>query len=114
MSEDAKNYISAYNTTGKTIVYIAEPVLTSVSNVKGGVKVIWAKSNGAAKYRVFRKTGSGSWKKIADITSTSYIDKSVKSGTQYSYAVRCLSKDSKSYTSAYDTRGKTIIHKTIK
>ena len=107
LSADGKSYTSAYNTAGKTITYVAAPAISSVSNTANGVTVKWAKVAGAAKYRVFRKTGSGGWTKVGDTTGTSLTDKSAKSGTTYTYTVRCLSADSKSYTSSYDATGKT-------
>ena len=103
------NTISGYNPSGKTITYVAVPKLSSVSNVFGGVSVSWGKVTGAAKYRVYRKSGSGSWAKVGDTTSTSFTDKTAKSGTKYSYTVRCL--DSAGNTvSSYDSTGLSITY----
>ena len=107
LSSDAKYFTSSYNSTGVSAKYIATPKLTSVANTSSGVKLSWNSSKGAAKYRVFYKTASG-WKKIADITSTSYTWKGAKSGTTYTFTVRCVSSDSKSFTSGYDSTGKTL------
>ena len=108
LSSDGSFYTSGYDSAGKTVTYIAAPAL-SVSNVNGGVKISWGKVNGAAKYRVFRKTGSGGWGKVADTTALTYTDKSGKVGTKYIYTVRCITSDGKSYTSAYDSTGKAIV-----
>jgi fibronectin type 3 domain-containing protein len=108
ITADGKSTTSGYDTTGKSIKYIAAPKLSSISNGAKGVTVKWSASKGAVKYRVYRKTGSGSWKKLADTTSTSYTDKTAKAGTTYSYTVRCITADGKSATSGYDTTGKTI------
>ena len=95
---------------------LKKPVLSSVSNVNSGVKVVWNKVAGAAKYRVFRKTYNtgtkkwSSWSKISDTTAVNYTDKAVKNGTKYIYTARCISADGKKYTSSYDTTGKTIIY----
>jgi fibronectin type 3 domain-containing protein len=97
-----------YNTTGKKITYIAAPKLSSVSNGAKGVTIKWSASKGAVKYRVFRKTGSGGWGKIGETTSTSYTDTTAKAGTTYTYTVRCITANGKSYTSGYDGTGKTI------
>ncbi len=110
ISSDGKTYTSPYN-NGKTITYIAAPTLKSVAKVTGGVKLTWAKSTGAVKYRVFRKTGSGNWQKLGDTTAVTWTDKTVKSGTKYSYTVRCITSDGKSFTSAYNTAGLTITYK---
>ena len=110
LSTDGKSFTSAYNSTGMSIIYIAAPVLSGISLVYGGVKITWKASGGAAKYRVFRKTSSGSWTKVADTTETSYTDKTAVSGTSYTYTVRCLSGDAKSFTSAYNSTGKSITY----
>ena len=99
---------SAYNTSGKSITFLAPPAISGLANTASGVSVSWNKVAGAAKYRVFYKTGSGGWKKLADTTSTSYTWKKGKSGTTYSFTVRCIDAKGKSYTSDYDPNGRTI------
>ena len=108
LSSDSKSFTSSYDSTGKSIVYIAAPKLSTVENVATGVKITWAESAGAAKYRVYYKVSGGGWTKIADTASTSYTWTGAKSGTTYSFTVRCLSSDSKSFTSSYDSTGKSI------
>ncbi len=105
VSSDGTEFTSSYDKTGKSITYIAAPGKLAAENVNGGIKVSWNKVNGAAKYRVYYKTGNGSWTKIADTTSTSYTWKGAKSGTTYKFTVRCLSSDSKSFTSSYNSTG---------
>ncbi|MCH5316760.1 MAG: leucine-rich repeat protein [Eubacterium sp.] len=108
ISSDGKTYTSNFDSTGKSITYVAAPKLSSVSNTATGVKIAWGKVAGAAKYRVFYKTGNSGWKKLTDTTSTSYTWKGAKSGTKYTFTVRCITNDGKSYTSAYDSKGKSI------
>lgn len=108
LSSDGKYFTSSYNTTGLSVKYLAAPKLTSVKNSSGGVKISWNKVSGAEKYRVFYKTGSGSWKKIADTVSNSYTWSGASSGTVYTFTVRCVSSDSKKFTSGYDGTGMTI------
>ena len=82
---------SGFVKNGITIKRLADPTVSSVSNITAGVQVKWAKTAGATGYVVYRKTGTGSWSRIATIKSgstTSYTDKSAKSGTNYSYTVR--------------------------
>jgi fibronectin type 3 domain-containing protein/GH25 family lysozyme M1 (1,4-beta-N-acetylmuramidase) len=100
--------IGRYDTTGKKITHIAAPKLSSVSNGAKSVTIKWSASKGAKKYRVYRKTGSGSWERIGETTSTSYTDTTAKAGTTYTYTVRCITADGKSTTSGYDGTGKTI------
>ena len=111
VSKDGKTYTSAYDTTGKSITYIAAPKISSVSNTTTGVKISWGKVTGAAQYRVFYKANNEStWHKAGDTTATSLSWTKAQSGTKYTFAVRCLSKDGSSYTSAYDSTGKSITY----
>ena len=86
---------------------LATPVLSSVSNGLDGVQVTWKAVPGAENYRVFRKTSSSGWKRVGDTSATSLTDKTAKSGTTYTYTVRCISRDGSNYISAYNTTGKT-------
>ncbi|MCD8155691.1 MAG: serine hydrolase, partial [Clostridiales bacterium] len=102
-------FTSSFDSTGKTILYLSAPVLTSVTNTTSGIKIKWSSVTGAVNYRVFRKTSASStWKGIANTTSTSYTDTSAKSGTTYLYTVRCINSDGTSYTSSYDSSGLSI------
>ncbi len=111
MDSAGKKYTSSYYTSGKTITYIAAPKISKVTNTTTGVKVSWSKVSGAAKYRVLRKTAGGSWKKMTDTTSVSYVDKTAKKGKTYYYTVRCIDSTGKKYTSAYNTTGTKIVRK---
>ena len=86
---------------------LATPKITKAESVDGGVKISWGKSNGAEKYRVYYK-GSKGWTRMVDTTSTSYIDKDVSSGKNYTYTVRCLNKSKNKFTSGYNSTGKSI------
>lgn len=103
-------YMGAFSTAGKSTLFLSAPKVNSLSLEVDGVKVAFEKVNGAAKYRVFRKTPATSWMAIADTAGTSYIDKSAVSGTAYSYTVRCITSGGQSYTSACDTIGKSITY----
>ncbi len=107
ISADAKRFTSGYNGKGKSIKYVAAPEISKVESVNGGVKISWNKSNGAEKYRVYYK-GSKGWTRLADTTSTAYTDKAVSSGKNYTYTVRCISADTKRFTSGYNGKGKSI------
>ncbi len=111
VSKDGKKTVSSYDTKGKSLTYLAAPKVSKVAKVTGGIKITWGKVSGAAKYRVFYKTGNGGWKKLVDVKGTSYTWKNAKSGTKYSFTVRCISANGKSYTSDYNTTGKSITYK---
>ncbi|WP_288201651.1 fibronectin type III domain-containing protein [uncultured Ruminococcus sp.] len=107
ISADGKSFTSGYDSKGTTVKYVAAPEISKLENVNGGVKISWGKVNGAAKYRVYYKGRKG-WTRMVDTTSTSYIDKDVSSGRNYTYTVRCISADGKSFTSGYDSKGTTV------
>ena len=86
---------------------LATPKISKAESINGGVKISWGKVNGAEKYRIYYK-GSKGWTRMVDTTSTSYIDKDVSSGKNYTYTVRCISADAKRFTSGYNGKGKSI------
>lgn len=81
------------------------PVLKAASNTTAGINVSWNKVDGAQKYYVYRKTSGTSWSRIAEVTSTSYVDKTAKSGGTYTYTVRAVNKG---IAGGYDKNGKSI------
>ena len=92
------------------VTVLPTPKITKITLTKESeAKVTWKAIDGAAKYRVFRKLEGGRWKRIADTSSTSYVDPSVQSDETYYYTVRCISKDGQAYTSNYDKKGKMIV-----
>ena len=69
----------------------ATPAMKSVAySAANKVKVTWAAAAGAAKYEVQRRLGTGAWKVVKTVTTTSYID-TVKTAGSYSYRVVALS-----------------------
>ena len=95
--------ISGYNSSGISIKRLAAPTPSSVTSSKSGVTFKWGKVSGVSGYYVYRKTGTGSYKKIATVKGykkVSYLDKSAKKGKTYTYMVKAYSG---STTSAYRT-----------
>ncbi len=109
LAADKKSFLSAYDTVGRTVTYLAPPVVRQVSCADGGVQVQWDAVPGAAQYRVFYKT-TGGWQRAGTATGTGFLWAGAQSGTAYAFTVRCLSADGKSYTSAYDTKGKSLTY----
>ena len=75
----------------RSVKRLSDPKLTSAYKVSGGINVRWTGVTGATGYIVYRKSGSGSWGRIADIKSgstVSYTDRTAKAGTTYTYTVR--------------------------
>ena len=101
--------LNDYTSDGTTYKFLQSPEITSVASIYGGLKIIWKKTEGAAKYRLYVKNGSA-WKQLTDTTDTSYTDKSVTSGQSYTYTVQCISADGKTAASAYSATGKTALY----
>ena len=82
--------------------YIEDPLLKSVKTTKSGVSVKWTEVKGAEGYIVYRKTDSGSYKKIkviSDASKVSYTDKSAKKGAKCYYKVKAFySKTTSDYS----------------
>lgn len=109
---ESKSFKNTGLTTGKTYYYkvrgingnkkgafsvvkSATPKLKKVTSLivtrksKTSIKLSWKKVNGAKGYQVYRSaTKSGTYKKIKTTTSTSFINKNLKSGKKYYYKVR--------------------------
>ncbi len=86
-------YTGKYSFKLKT--YIPSQFVKKLSNTGKGIKVSWYKESGVSGYYVYRKIGSGSWKKVKTTTATSWTDTGAKTnGKKYSYKVRSYKGDS--------------------
>ena len=108
ISADGSKSESGFDNKGKTIQFIAAPVLKPLTNSSNGVNVSWEASAGAVNYRVYRKNSAGAWVKTGETSSTSFVDKNVESGKTYTYTVKCISADGSKSESGFDHKGKTI------
>ncbi len=86
---------------GIYIKRVATPHLTSIANVANGVKVTWNAVSNAKSYKIYRRGAGETWKCIATVKGTSYVDTAIKanSGNYYRYTVRAID----GYYSAYET-----------
>lgn len=104
LDKDGK-LVSSYN-NGKSITYVKSPSISKIENTATGSKISWSKCEGAEKYRVFYLDSNKSWKGIGTTSSTSFTHDKLKTGTTYTYTVRCL--DSKgNFVSGYNKSGKS-------
>ena len=87
---------------GTTIKFVVPPTIVEATNKSSGVRLTWGSVIDAERYQIYRKTKSTSWEKIASTSGESYIDKSVKSGTTYYYAVVATDKNGKAINSKGD------------
>ena len=102
-TEKANNYFYSYyveaaNEYGegvsgnnvKTYLYMKAPELISVKWDDGNI-VKWKRVAGATSYKIYRRTPSGDYKKIAEVTDVlSYKDKTAKKGSKYYYTVTAM------------------------
>ncbi len=81
-------YRSNYH-SGKSILCVATPDLTTIRTTSSGINVKWSAVSGANSYRVYRKApGQTSWKYIGYVKTTQYTDKNTTKGLTYRYTVR--------------------------
>ncbi|MBR1533294.1 MAG: hypothetical protein IJ639_02930 [Ruminococcus sp.] len=106
ITSDGSHGVSAYNTKGWAITFIAMPQFKSISYSASGHVLKWKKIAGAPMYCVLIKSG-GKWKTLAYTAGTTYTYKKAKAGVKYTYSLRCVNK-SKKAVSAYDTKGKVF------
>lgn len=102
------DYVSYFTEVSR--YYIDNPELSSAKSGKKGVTAKWKTVEGASGYYVYRKTGSGSYKKIATVkgrTKKSYLDKSAKKGKTYTYKVKAYySKTTSAYSNTKKVKDK--------
>lgn len=84
-----------------------KPKLTNIVNGTAGVILQWEKMEGAAKYRVMRKTVQGKWTKVADTEKLTITDRTIKQGEIRTYTVRGLNQNNKMIGS-YEKEGLQI------
>lgn len=98
--------LSGYKTVKQ--LFLATPTITSVKSVEGGAKVNWKKVTGAEGYKIYRKTGSGSWICVGTAKNNStftYTDKTVEQGKTYTYTVKAYKGN---YSGYYNTKGVSV------
>lgn len=109
--------VRARNEAGNSVLsssiskyFLNDPTLNSATSTKSGVVLKWSKVTGAEGYIVYRKTDSGSYKKIKleeGISNTSYTDKSAKKGIKYTYKVKAVY----SKTTSVNSNAKSVTDK---
>lgn len=84
----------------KTIRRLNNPTLKSVTTSRYGINIRWNKSPYATGYIIYRKTGKGSWTRIAKInnaSATGFTDTTAAKGVKYTYTIRSYSGSYLSY-----------------
>ncbi len=90
--------LSGYNNDGWGTMHLKTPELKSIKVHGSGIKLTWGKVSYATSYYVYRKErGDKTWTKIATTKSTSYVDKKVEYDETYTYTVRAVKGNYKSF-----------------
>lgn len=74
----------------KSVIFVSPPTGLKATAVSNGVKISFKNVEGAKKYVIYRKSGSGEYQKIKTLKSSSlsYTDKNVEKGVKYTYYVK--------------------------
>ncbi|MBQ5590428.1 MAG: glycoside hydrolase family protein [Clostridia bacterium] len=105
-------YLKSYNDTinskqsaAFTVKIYIPPVLSSATSTNNGVVLKWKAAADAKGYNVYRREKSEKdFSKIANVSATSYTDKTALAGMQYYYRITTVSaNNSESYRSNYKT-----------
>lgn len=75
-----------------SIPRLEQPTI-KLANKANGVNITWDAVKTAQSYNVYRKASGGSWKKLENVTATSYRDKTAEDAVVYSYRVRAKHGD---------------------
>ncbi|MCD8109556.1 MAG: Ig-like domain-containing protein, partial [Clostridiales bacterium] len=75
-----------------TICYLKTPTVT-LSKDSTGIQLSWEEVTGAEGYRIYRKTGEGSYSLMETTSETSWTDKEISDGMIYTYQVYAYSGD---------------------
>lgn len=84
---------SNYKKDGVETSYIEAPSVHTIKTGDDGITVVWDIVNAASKYRVYRRGVGEKWTYLKTVSKKYYVDKSVKTGGRYNYAVRAVLDD---------------------
>ena len=111
ISTDGKTLSPGFDKTGvSATIPGAAPVpanvtLSGAAVGSSGITVAWKAAAGAEKYRVYRKDAANpKWKGVANVTGTSWTDKTAKAGVKYTYTVRGINANG-TLSSGFDKTG---------
>ena len=100
------NFVSGYDKNGTSNIFLNPPKISSLANINGGVEIKWNTLKYADGYRVYRKTKNTGWTRIGNTKDNTFKDTNVKSGTAYTYTVRCVDEDGN--FASYFNNGKSV------
>ena len=81
------------------------PAITSISAAANGLSLKWEAYPDAVSYRLYLwNTDANAWRKLADVSGTSYTHTGLKYGETYSFTVRAMDADGK-FVSGFSNDG---------
>ena len=112
IGSDGKTLSPGFDATGVSatvpgaVPAVPADVTLGNATVSGSAIVVtWNAADGAAQYRVYRKDAANpKWKGIANVTGTSWTDKTAKAGVKYTYTVRGINANG-TLSSGFDKTG---------
>ena len=110
VASDGKTLSPSYNKTGVKAIIAPDTVTLGTAKAgANGITVTWAKTEGAVKYNVYRRTADTKWTStpLATVSGISFTDKTAKAGVKYIYTVRGVASDGKTLSAGYDKTGVT-------
>ncbi len=99
------SFISGYNKQGYTHKFVVTPSITKIENIDGGSKLTWPAKSGV-NYRVFYRDSNNNWRKLAKLTTNSYVHKNLKNGAKWTYTIRYENSKGE-FVSPYNSKGWT-------
>lgn len=104
------NYKGEVELTYKIVSPLSTPKLKAVKSTIKGAKIEWEKKKSATGYIVYRKSGSGSWKRLGTTKKIYYVDSTAVYNKTYKYTVKAYykPKSGSTQTSGYDKKGLTL------
>lgn len=82
---------SRYLYNGLTCLYAEAPTINTASVTgNNAVYLEWKKTDGDARYYIYRKIDDSDWERVDDCSANYYTDKNVENGKTYSYRVKSI------------------------
>lgn len=86
------------------------PEIIGFRSIGKGVEIRLSTVKDAEKYRVYYKNAKGSWVKMGETSTSTFVDTDVNVGSTYRYTVRCINNELTEFTSDYNHTGWTYTY----
>ena len=83
---------------------LSTPSFSSIEVIDGGVQFSWESMGSDVLYRIYYKDGND-WRRLTTTANTSFVDRDVRSGSAYTYTIRCLNKTQSTFLSDFNRTG---------